>query len=421
MEASEADNNTVDTPLDSGQDNFSHENAVGPDVSAERRLHLQSFDYWLTLKGDRGYPLFSDLRAEDLAPFKAHSLLLEFTNQGVIVRFVGDVIKELVTAPLEVGSYLADYPDCGFSAAMIDQFNNEDGRKKAAEFEFLEDNIVCRGMMLPFSSDGLQPNFIMVTASFRHQIKKPEEQRTIPENDNSNQIGGVIEDGEQTAEMQDIDASDTSSFDSLVERSADLAGSISHKDQQNRLGLYEVLSRAYEIFEQSKTDIEAYQALLKKYGLKQQVRAPFTPALKMVFGKNHDKTRITEYAAALSSANRKGILSSDLVKYLLNIPGGIKGCVQEEREYKRQQSGTPAHNRQQEAIEALRQKKAKPLKDITSDDEFCLVLARRKSGGGVEVLGCANTGKATLDSAIRQLASSDKNKAPSRVTKGPIK
>ncbi|UTW59000.1 hypothetical protein KFE96_01445 [Kordiimonas sp. SCSIO 12603] len=392
MEASEADNNITDTPIDGVQDNFE----AGAEVSIERRLHLRSFDYWLSLKGERTYPLFSDLRAEDLAPFKSNSLLLEFNNRGVVVRFVGDVIQSLIAAPIKVGAYLEDFPDCGFSVAMIEQFAEEEGRRKAAEFEFLEEDTECRGMMLPFSSDGLQPNFIMVTASFR---KKTAEE-VIDQNP------AFLAEDVLSEEIPQ--AVDTSAFDGMIIEYAEQAGSISHKDQQNRIGLYEVLAQAYRLYEQSVADSDVFAAVLAEAGLKQQARAPYTPALKLVFGKGYDKTRITEYAAAISCASRSGISSTGFVEYLLGVPGGIKGCVQEEREYKRQKSGTPAHNRQQEAIEVLRQKKAKPLKDINPDDEFCLVLARRKSGGGVEALGCANTGKAALDSAIRQLASSDK-------------
>lgn len=408
MEASEADQNTTETPNAGVRDNFEADARSGSDVSNERRLHLRSFDYWLSLKGERTYPLFSDLRAEDLAPFKSNSLLLEFTDKGIVVRFVGDIIQSLIAAPMKVGSYLAEFPDCGFSVAMIEQFAEESGREKAAEFEFLEEDTECRGMMLPFSSDGQQPNFIMVTASFRktEADPKPAIEETLPA------IAEDIEtEDEATQDIQatsDEEAVDTTGFDGLIADFSAQAGAISHKDQQNRIGLYQVLARAYQLYEQSVVDPEIFSAVLADAGLKQQARAPYTPALKLVFGKGYDKTRITEYAAALSCASRSGISSSELVDYLLGVPGGIKGCVQEEREYKRQKSGTPAHNRQQEAIEVLRQKTATPLKEINPDDEFCLVLARRKSGGGVEALGCTNTGKAALDTAIRQLASSDK-------------
>lgn len=404
MEASEADHTITDTPDAGVRDNFEADISSASDVSTERRLHLRSFDYWLSLKGDRSYPLFSDLRAEDLAPFKSHSLLLEFTARGIVVRFVGDIIQSLVAAPMDVGSYLADFPECGFSAAMIDQFAEEAGRQKAAEFEFLEDSTECRGMMLPFSSDGLQPNFIMVTASFRKTKQEAEPVQPVLEQALPH---SAVSAPEQFVVGGDLPV-DTTNLDGMIAGFAEQAGAISHKDQQNRIELYEVLARAYELYEQSFSEPDGYNVVLQEAGLKQQARAPYTPALKLVFGKGYDKTRITEYAAALSLANRNGISSSGLVEYLLNVPGGIKGCVQEEREYKRQKSGTPAHNRQQEAIDVLRQKKAKPLKDINPDDEFCLILARRKRGGGVEALGCANTGKAALDSAIRQLASFDK-------------
>ena len=52
---------------------------------------------------------------------------------------------------------------------------------------------------------------------------------------------------------------------------------------------------------------EDYAELLDDAGLKAQARAPMTPVVKLVFGVDYDKTRLTEFAAALSWAQREGV------------------------------------------------------------------------------------------------------------------
>ena len=45
---------------------------------------------------------------------------------------------------------------------------------------------------------------------------------------------------------------------------------------------------------------EDYAELLEESGIKAQARAPMTPIVKLVFGIDYDKARLTEFAAALS-------------------------------------------------------------------------------------------------------------------------
>lgn len=361
------DNNT---PLEGGvQDDFSAKTDV---VDEERRLHLRAFDYWHVLKGDKHYPLFADLRAEDLAPYKSNSLLLEFNKNGAVVRFLGERISLLVEAPITVGDYLKDFPQSAFARALLEQFSEETGRAKAAEFEFVEDYINCRGIMLPFSNDGLSPHFVMVISNFR--------QHENADTDNEHALEDLVSAGQRAA------------------------GGVAHNDRGNRISLYGALSGALALYEEAVLSTAAYQTLLEGAGLKAQKRAPFTPALKMVFGKDYDKTRLTEYAAALSFAVRNGKTSGSLVEFLTKMPGGIKGCVQQERAFKREQTGTPEYNRHQEAMETLRQASALSADTITTHKEFCLILARQTTGGGVELLGEADVGQTALDAAIRHMA-----------------
>ena len=197
---------------------------------------------------------------------------------------------------------------------------------------------------------------------------------------------------------------DAHSLEDLVSAGQRAADNVAHNDRGNRISLYEALSNALALYERAIGNTEAYQALLSEVGLKAQARAPFTPTLKMVFGKNYDKTRLTEYAAALSFAVRGGVTSETLVEFLSTTPGGIKGCVQQERAFKRGQAGTPEYNRHQEALETLRRAPADDITDIKSEKEFFLILARQNADGAVEVLGEADVGQTALDAAIRNMA-----------------
>lgn len=382
MNEQNSDNETRADTLLVGQDDFS----LSPDItSAERRLHMQAFDYWHKLKADREFPLFSELRAEDLAPFKTHSLLLEFNQNGTVVRFLGDDVDNIVDGQLEVGSYLADFPSSSFASALLEQFSEPTARTRAAEFEFIEEPLSCRGIMLPYSRDGEGPHFVMVVASFRRSDPEEEtESISVNPDTNMDALNGLLSAGQRAA-------------DTIV-----------HMDNGNRTSLYAALASALALYEGAQKNPAAYSEILENSGLKAQLRAPYTPVLKMVFGASYDKTRITEYAAAISYGVRQGQTSDNLADFLAATPGGIKGCVQEERTLKRREAGTSSHNRQQEAVAILKGHAAVPLLDITSEDEFCLLLARRDKNGGVEVLGQSEVSKVTLDAAVRQMASKTK-------------
>ena len=68
-----------------------------------------------------------------------------------------------------------------------------------------------------------------------------------------------------------------------------------------------------------------------------QDRAPMTPVVKLVFGADYDKTRLTEYAAALSHAHRLELPRGALGDFLRGAEGGLKGVVKAERQLRREE------------------------------------------------------------------------------------
>ncbi|TNE61469.1 MAG: hypothetical protein EP335_15920 [Alphaproteobacteria bacterium] len=338
------------------------------DDTGERRLHLKAFDYWLALRADRTLPLFQDLSPGGLAPYRSNALLLEFAGTGAVVRFIGDRVSILIDAPIVAGTNLSDFPRSPFAQAILEQLSDEPGRAEAAEFEFVEDVLECRGIMLPFSRDGDHAHFVMVVTNFRRREGV------------DHGAGFVLED--------------------LRSASVRAARDVVHLDGGSRDSLYEALARAFALYDEGRKNPDAWAIMLRDAGLKAQARAPFTPALKLTFGKDYDKTRLTEYAAALACAERAGLGAEDLVAFLKDQPGGIKGCVLEERRVRRGQGGTPAADKRRALMESARKRKAVKLNTLKTEEEFCLLVGRRNKDGGIDLLGKADAGDSTTEKML---------------------
>src|SRR3546814_16959248 len=100
-----------------------------------------------------------------------------------------------------------------------------------------------------------------------------------------------------------------------------------------------------------------YAELLADAGIKAQASAPMIPIVKLVFGATYDKTRLTEYAAALDHALANMLESHALAAYLEQYAGGLKGLVRDMRQARRQEKPEAA-SRQAAARKKIRSKGA---------------------------------------------------------------
>lgn len=116
-----------------------------------------------------------------------------------------------------------------------------------------------------------------------------------------------------------------------------------------------------------------------------------TPVVKLVFGSDYDKTRLTEYAAVLAHAQRVGIEKGGLAEFLSTAEGGLKGVVQAERRLRKEDAGKPveaADEPKAAIVKKLRAIEGQPLSSIDPDGkEFGVVMIRRMPDGEVVVLG----------------------------------
>ncbi len=171
----------------------------------------------------------------------------------------------------------------------------------------------------------------------------------------------------------------------------ELAHNASASEDRSREALYAAVGRAYDFSLAAKAEPEAYNELIEENGLTVQERAPMTPIVKLVFGQDYDKTRLTEYAAVLTHAHRNSITRGTLATYLADAEGGLKGVVSEERRLRREESG-----KEPKAAKEIREQLAKKLRELEEltleavsheGPEFTLVMLRRDGSGKIAMIG----------------------------------
>ena len=170
-------------------------------------------------------------------------------------------------------------------------------------------------------------------------------------------------------------------------------------DGRSRVALYRALAMAYDFAVAAKRVPGDYAEILDDAGVKAQARAPMTPIVKLVFGIDYDKTRLTEFAAALSYAERENVDFGGFQQFLEQADGGLKGLVAAERKARRPDK--PAEDKVAMAKAALRSAPPIALAQLPTNEEFALVLTRRNANGFHEVVELV-ADAAMLERALRR-------------------
>lgn len=187
------------------------------------------------------------------------------------------------------------------------------------------------------------------------------------------------------------------------------AQDIAHKaklsEDRSRSALYDAIGRAYDVSLVAARQPEALNEALHDAGIKVQERAPMTPIVKLVFGSDYDKTRLTEYAAALSHAHRQQLGFGKLPEFLENFAGGLKGVVREERRLRRPDvHAVEPSDPLADAYKALRAAPGVELDTVDcGDSEFAVLLARRDDDGKMVIVAALADDKVT-DHVVGKIA-----------------
>jgi len=195
-------------------------------------------------------------------------------------------------------------------------------------------------------------------------------------------------------------------YDCLAE-ARELALVASSSEDRSRDALYRAVGRAYDFSLEAAADPEGFEELIADSGLKVQERAPMTPVVKLVFGADYDKTRVTEYAAVLSHAHRLQVERGSLARYLGEAEGGLKGVVQAERRARREEAGEKVDDGA--SVRESLAKKLRSIEPLAFDDldpegaEFALVMVRRTEDGELLVVGEIPEDVPLVERAARKL------------------
>ncbi|MEZ5680952.1 MAG: hypothetical protein R3E14_06605 [Erythrobacter sp.] len=187
----------------------------------------------------------------------------------------------------------------------------------------------------------------------------------------------------------------------------ELAQTAQNTEDRSRKALYSAVGLAYDFSLETESDPEGFDELLNDNGLTVQERAPMTPVVKLVFGADYDKTRLTEYAAVLMHARRIGLERGSLAKFLHEADGGLKGVVNAERRARKEEQGKPVED--ENGVRSALAKKLRKIDPVDFDaldedgPEFALVMVRRTPEGELVVLGEVPEDIPLVERAARKL------------------
>ncbi|RZM31188.1 MAG: hypothetical protein EOP67_34315, partial [Sphingomonas sp.] len=181
------------------------------------------------------------------------------------------------------------------------------------------------------------------------------------------------------------------------------AAAVRTADTRSRATLYRALARAHDFAAAADADPQGYATLLDTAGIAVQLRAPMTPVVKLVFGADYDKTRLTEYAAVLAHARRMNVATGGLRVFLESFDGGIKGVVKAER-----LARTPVAKPRTTPSAMLAKRPA--LASVTlatapHEGDYVVLLARSGAPGTLDIVATISDDSALTERAMRRATS----------------
>ena len=405
--------------------------AIGAD---ERRMHVRAYNYWVSLLDGRDYPSIEDLDPASITDFADNSVLLDFTagRDNPATPYIGTAIRAECDIDDDVRR-IDQVPGRSLLSRLTDHYMQIIANRAPigfeAEFVNQRSQSICyRGILMPFSSDGDTIDFIYGVINWKSVGDEAEapaapaqalapapaavaEQLTAPSPADTHIAwdDGPLAEAELQAE-DDVEE-EVEALEIALDEDAGLADRLSaarasadvcrQADGRSRSALYRALAMAYDFTVAAKRVPDDYAEILADAGIKAQARAPMTPVVKLVFGVDDDKARLTEFAAALSNAEREGVDFGGFQAFVEKHSGGLKALVAAERKARRPEP-RPDH-RGDEARAALRRRDVLALDSLAGDEEFVLVLSRRVLGGGTGYEPVAKVeDSALVDRAIRR-------------------
>lgn len=371
--------------------------AIGGD---ERRMHVRAYNHWVSLLGDRAFPAISDLDPASIADFGPHSVLLDFSDslENPAIQFLGRALREECGMAEPDATRIADVPARSLLSRLTDHYLQIIANRAPIGFEaeFVGTRglpTLYRGILMPFSSDAETIDYIYGVINWKELATAEEEAAISAE---LVAAGRAPQRAEATLAWADGPSAGTPAGAGLAPE-IDYGGSLDDRlaaarasaaaaraaDTRSHAALYRALGRAHDFALAAQDRPEQLEMILAEAGIVAQARAPFTAIAKLVFGADHDKTRLTEIATVLAHARRHAVPEGGLPRVLEATPGGIKAIVADERAARR-----PVKPRAEPAPLAKRATLATlPLATGAAAGEAVVLLGRAAADGTIEVVG----------------------------------
>jgi hypothetical protein len=408
----------------------------------ERRMHIRAYNYWASLLGDRTLPSIEDLNPSEIHDFGSHSVLLDFTSgiDDPTIAFLGTALAaqcDITTAT----SRASEIPPRTLLSRLTDHYLQIIANATPIGFEAEFTNqrgveIMYRGIMMPFSTDDDTIDFVYGVINWKDvatdtlsagiaaevaaaaagplPVARPASAAAVwadgptaadldlaghpawGEHEDENDAGQDCA-LELTTDMIDApdDDDDQALGDSLA-LARDAAAAAQASEGRTRHALYRAIGLAHAFARVAAARPDDCAALLAESGITVQPRSPLTALVKLVFGADYDKTRLTEFVCAIGHALDEGMAPGALIDHLHAVPGGLKGLVATVRAARRGESPAPSRTPGARA----RRKLSGALTAIDADalpfdeDGLAVVVVRRGQTGDLAMV-------AALDRADR--------------------
>ena len=406
LSAEDVEDSGIEAPPSFGQD--------------ERRMQVRAYNFWTSQLSEGNYPNVEELDPESVEDFRDYSVLLDFTSgiENPSIQFLGEALRVECGVEIDIG-YLDEVPPRSLLSRITDHYMQIIANRAPIGFEaeFVNDrgiNIMYRGILLPYSSDDDTIDFIYGVINWKEaataemvsalQLEVEDALADLPQHREHVPVwadgpaGGAADasmhhtdDALELGDFVEVPAepNEDSHLADWLDAARTSANVAAESDVRSRDALYRAIGRAYDFSLAVARHREDYVALLADSGITAQDRAPMTPVVKLIFGASYDKTRLTEFAAALDYAHRNIIGQGKLSELLSNHEGGLKGVVQAERRARKvEKGGHVAPVAVADPRPRLRNARAKDLAEFAyGAQEFVVLIARRDANGGVVLVG----------------------------------
>lgn len=424
----------------------------------KQRMTTRLLNYWHTLRDGKRHPSRQGFSVETVPGLIDYgfTFIIDPNAEGPVYQFVGSKLTTLAGINLS-HKPVDDTPDGSLMQEVAKQYTRVLERDGPVGFDAgFEDKwgrkYLFRTALLPFSEDGETIDCIVGAITYKELSSKttstsdwglPAQQAALETAHGDDALEDEPRDAEAVVTATDVDDAadhdaghiaavplEASESDTPIEsrepssdaqapeetpdeleaslvECRELAASFQQSQGSSRVALYDTLERAYRFHFETLAHENRYQALCADAGIKLQKRDVFTGLVKLVFGPDQEKTRISEYATCLSYAKRLSREVGTVRELIESTEGGVKGCVKAERQARRQERPVKT-----DALEAAKAKLRKlgPITEITDQgdkqEEFVLLLARRYPEGGerLEVLCRLEEKPATVEAIVKRAA-----------------